>query len=188
MQKTFAPLFGAEDVAADGSAFDDLWADGARIPLGGLEIQVIATPGHTPACVSYRIGDAVFVGDTLFMPDFGTARCDFPGGDARTLYASIQRILGLPDETRVFVGHDYPAGAGRAEPAWETTVLAQRNNKHLKDGTDEAAFVQMRTTRDSGLDAPALLVPALQVNIRGGRLPPADADGQVRLRLPVKMG
>jgi glyoxylase-like metal-dependent hydrolase (beta-lactamase superfamily II) len=184
VQKTFGPLFAAADVTLDGRAFDDLFEDEARFPLGSLEVRVLHTPGHTPACVTYVIGDAAFVGDTLFMPDFGTARCDFPGGSAETLWRSARRILGLPEDTRLFVGHDYPTGAGRPEPAWETTVAAQRANRHLKDG--EAAFIAMRTARDAELEAPALLLPALQVNIRAGHLPPPDADGRVFLRLPVK--
>lgn len=185
VQRGFAPLFDARDVTADGSVFDLLLADGDRIALGSLDIEVIHTPGHTPACVSYRIGDAVFVGDTLFMPDYGTARADFPGGDAATLYRSIHRLLDLPPETRIFVGHDY-ATPGRAAPAWETTVAAERaGNIHVRDGVDEAAYVAMRTARDATLPAPVLILPSLQVNIRAGALPPPDADGVERLRLPV---
>ncbi len=185
VQRGFAPLFDARDVTPDGSVFDLLLSDGDRIGLGALEIEVIHTPGHTPACVSYRIGDAVFVGDTLFMPDYGTARADFPGGDAATLYRSIRRLLDLPSETRVFVGHDY-ATPGRSTPAWETTVAAERAaNVHVRDGVDEAAYVAMRTARDATLAAPVLILPSLQVNIRAGALPPPDADGVERLRLPV---
>lgn len=186
VQKTFAPMFGALDVTADGSAFDDRFEDGETFKLGELEVRVMHTPGHTPACVTYLIGDAAFVGDTLFMPDYGTARCDFPGGDARTLYRSIRRILELPPETRIFVGHDYPSGAGRDAPAWETTVAAERaSNKHVGGGADEDGFVKMRTARDAALDPPGLLMPSLQVNIRGGALPPAEADGRIYLRTPL---
>jgi glyoxylase-like metal-dependent hydrolase (beta-lactamase superfamily II) len=185
VQQTFIPLFGAYDVEPDGSAFDELVEDGDRLPLGSLEIEAMATPGHTPACVSYRIGDAVFVGDTLFMPDLGTARCDFPGGDPAQLYGSLRRILALEPQTRVFVCHDYP-GAARPELRWQTSVAEQRaDNIHVADGVDEAAYVAMRTARDATLDAPALILPALQVNIRGGRLPPAGPDGRVHLNLPV---
>jgi glyoxylase-like metal-dependent hydrolase (beta-lactamase superfamily II) len=186
VQKTFAPLFDATDVAEGGADFDDLYADEARFAVGGLQVRVLHTPGHTPACVTYVVGDAAFVGDTLFMPDFGSARCDFPGGDATTLFRSIRRILDLAPATRIFVGHDYPAGAGRAAPAWETTVEAQRaSNRHVKEGTSEAAFVAMRTARDHELDTPALMLPALQVNIRAGRLPPGDGAGRVFLRIPL---
>jgi glyoxylase-like metal-dependent hydrolase (beta-lactamase superfamily II) len=186
VQRTFGPKFAAQDVAQGGADFDDLFTDEARFRLGGLEVRVLSTPGHTPACVTYVIGDSAFVGDTLFMPDFGSARCDFPGGDAVSLFRSVRRILELPPETRMFVGHDYPSGAGREAAQWQTTVGAQRaGNKHLKDGITEADFVAMRTQRDSGLDAPVLLLPALQVNIRAGRLPPATDEGQVFLRIPV---
>jgi glyoxylase-like metal-dependent hydrolase (beta-lactamase superfamily II) len=187
VQQTFAPVFGAKDVEVDGAAFDDLFRDEESFALGALAVRVMHTPGHTPACVTYVIGDAAFVGDTLFMPDFGTARCDFPGGSAERLYGSIRRILELPPETRVFVGHDYPSGAGRDAPAWETSVAAERGaNKHVRDGVEEAEFVTMRTTRDRELDPPALLYPALQVNIRGGRMPPPESDGRVYLRTPVQ--
>ena len=182
----FSPRFEAHDVAPDGSGFDELYADGAAFALGQFEVCVLATPGHTPACVTYLVGDAAFVGDTLFMPDFGTARCDFPGGCAETLYGSIRRILALPDETRIFVGHDYPSGAGRSAPVWTTTVAEQRaGNRHVRDGVDAQAFCAMRRERDAGLSAPALLMQALQVNIRAGRLPPPDEDGCVRLGVPV---
>jgi glyoxylase-like metal-dependent hydrolase (beta-lactamase superfamily II) len=185
VQRGFAPLFDARDVTPDGSVFDFLLSDGDRIGLGVFAIEVIHTPGHTPACVSYRIGDAVFVGDTLFMPDYGTARADFPGGDAATLYRSIRRLLDLSPETRIFVGHDY-ATPGRSTPTWETTVAAERAaNIHVHDGVDEAAYVAMRTARDATLPAPVLILPSLQVNIRAGALPPPDADGVERLRLPV---
>jgi len=186
VQKTFAPLFDAADVTPDGSAFDRLVADADTLPLGELTISVLHTPGHTPACVSYLIGDAVFVGDTLFMPDYGTARADFPGGDARTLYRSIQRILALPAETRVFVGHDYLPAEGRRSFAWETTVAAQREaNVHVRQGVDEQTFVALREARDATLGAPALILPSLQVNIRAGELPPPQVDGRRYLKTPL---
>ena len=186
VQKVFGQLFDAADVTADGAVFDHLFADGERFAIGGLEVEVIHTPGHTPACVSYHIGDAVFVGDTLFMPDYGTARADFPGGDAATLYRSIQRILALPDETRLFVGHDYLPETGRTDFAWETTVGEQRRaNIHVGGGVAEDAFVARRTARDAVLGKPKLILPSLQVNIRAGDLPPAEASGKRFLKLPV---
>jgi glyoxylase-like metal-dependent hydrolase (beta-lactamase superfamily II) len=185
VQSTFAPLFGADDVRSDGRVFDHLYGDGDVFALGDLSAQVIHTPGHTPACISYRIGDAVFTGDTLFMPDYGTARTDFPGGDARTLYRSIQRLLALPDDTRVFVGHDY-LPQGRTDYRFETTVAQQRaHNIHIGGGVSEDDFVAMRETRDATLGAPQLILPSLQVNIRAGDLPPPDAGGQRYLRLPL---
>lgn len=185
VQRIFAPKFLAEDVTSDYAAFDKLVRDGDTLKLGELTIKVLHTPGHTPACVTYLIGDAAFVGDTLFMPDYGTARADFPGGDAATLYRSIRKILALPPATRMFVGHDYKAPA-RDTFAWETTVAAQRaENIQVNDQVGEAAFVSARKTRDATLAAPRLLLPSLQVNIRGGRLPPADKDGVVRLRIPI---
>lgn len=185
VQAEFIPLFGAYDVDPDGSAFDELLEDGQRLQLGSLELEVMASPGHTPACVAYRLGDALFVGDTMFLPELGTARCDFPGGDPATLYRSLRRLLSLPGETRIFVCHDYP-NAARPDPAWETTVAAQRaGNLHIRDGVTEADYVAMRAARDATLDAPALILPALQVNIRAGRLPPAGPDGRVHLNLPV---
>lgn len=169
----------------DGHVFDALFADGATFQLGALEIKVLHTPGHTPACVSYLVEDAVFVGDTIFMPDFGTARADFPGGDAATLYRSIQRILALPPETRIFVGHDY-LPPGRDRPAWETTVADERaRNIHVGGGATEETFVKMRRARDATLTAPWLILPSLQVNIRAGALPPAESDGRTYLKLPV---
>lgn len=185
IQKVFAPLFETDEVAPDGSQFDRLVRDGDRLPLGKLELQVLHTPGHTPACVTYLIGDAAFVGDTLFMPDYGTARTDFPGGSAEMLYCSIRRILALPGETRMFVGHDY-LPQGRSDYRWETTV-AQQNaaNVHVAEGVSEADFVAMRRARDAQLEAPLLILPALQVNIRAGALPPPTAAGHVYLRLPV---
>ena len=185
VQKVFAPLFAAEGVRPDGGDFDALFMDGETFKIGSLEARVIHTPGHTPACVTYVIGDAAFVGDTLFMPDYGTARADFPGGDAAMLYRSIQKILGLPSNTRIFTGHDY-LPAGRAEPAWEATVAQQRAaNIHVHDGVSEAEFVALRRARDATLAAPALILPSLQVNIRAGALPPAEEDGRIYLKLPV---
>ena len=168
----------------DGSQFDHLVEDGERLPLGRLALTAMHVPGHTPADMAYRVEDAVFVGDTLFMPDVGTARADFPGGDASTLYNSIHRILVLPLQTRIFVCHDYPP-QGR-EPAWETSVQAQRaHNLHVRDGIDEAAFVQMRTARDETLAMPTLILPSVQVNIRAGKLPPAADDGRTYVQLPI---
>jgi glyoxylase-like metal-dependent hydrolase (beta-lactamase superfamily II) len=185
VQKAFAPLFNAADVQTDGQVFDRLFDDGARFSLGELTIEVLHTPGHTPACVTYLIEDAAFVGDTLFMPDYGTARADFPGGDATTLYHSIRRILDLPASTRIFVGHDY-LPVGRSEFAWESTVAEQRaENIHIHDGIDEARFVAMRQSRDRTLAPPLLILPSLQVNIRAGSLPPPESDGQIYLKLPV---
>jgi glyoxylase-like metal-dependent hydrolase (beta-lactamase superfamily II) len=185
VQNIFRPIFGAEDVKADGGDFDRLFGDGDRLQVGSLDIEVMHTPGHTPACVSYRIGDAIFVGDTMFMPDYGTARTDFPGGSARQLYRSIQRLLSLPPETRLFMCHDYKA-PGRDRFAWETTVAEQRSaNKHIHDGVSEDAFVAMREERDRGLCTPRLLIPSIQVNMRAGRFPPAEASGVRYLRIPV---
>jgi glyoxylase-like metal-dependent hydrolase (beta-lactamase superfamily II) len=187
VQKIFRPIFNATDLNPDGSDFDTLFADGERIPLGGLEIEVLFTPGHTPADVSYRVGDTVFVGDTLFMPDYGTARADFPGGDARQLYRSIRRLLGLPPQTRLYMCHDYKA-PGRDRYAWESTVEEQRrNNVQIKDGVGEDDFVAMRRARDAGLAAPALLGPSIQVNIRAGRFPPAEDNGVRYIKVPVKI-
>lgn len=183
VQAIFRPRFGLADPHRP--VFDRQFADGDRFALGSLTVEVIATPGHTPACVSYRIEDAVFVGDTLFMPDYGTARADFPGGDAATLYRSIRRLLALPPETRLYLCHDYKA-PGRDHYAWETTVAEQRAaNVHVHDGVDEAGFVAMRTARDATLAAPRLLLPSLQVNIEGGRLPRPAPDGGRRLALPL---
>ena len=186
VQETFGALFhlGA-DFATDGSQFDHLFADEERFAVGGLDAYVIETPGHTPACVTYVIGDCAFVGDTLFMPDFGSARCDFPGGDARQLYRSIRRVLSLSPETRLFVGHDYKA-PGRDEFAWETTVAAQcADNKHVRDGVDEESFVRTRSERDATLGMPRLLLPSVQVNIRAGALPPPEQNGVRYLKLPL---
>ena len=186
VQKIFRPLFQADDLRTDGSDFDRLFADGERFAIGALEVEVLHVPGHTPADVAYRIGDALFVGDTLFMPDYGTARTDFPGGDARQLYRSIRRLLALPGATRLFLCHDYKA-PGRGEYAWETTVAAQRaRSVHVHDGVSEDEFVAMREARDADLAVPRLLLPAVQVNIRAGRLPPAEDNGVSYLRIPVK--
>lgn len=186
VQRIFRPIFNATDLVADGGDFDQLFADGDTFTIGGLTVEVLYTPGHTPADVSYKIGDAVFVGDTLFMPDYGTARADFPGGDARKLYRSIQRLLALPPETRLFMCHDYKA-PGRDRYAWETTVGAERaGNVHVKDGMGEEAFVAMRTARDATLGSPRLLLPSIQVNIRAGRFPPAESNGVHYLMVPVK--
>lgn len=186
VQRTFAPVFGLDDVSGDGREFDRLFRDGETIAIGGLQVEVMHTPGHTPACVSYRIGEAVFVGDTLFMPDYGTARADFPGGDARTLYRSIHRLLALPDATRLYLCHDYKA-PGRDHFAWETTVGEEKTrNIHVGGGVDETSFVAMREARDATLAAPVLLLPSLQVNIRAGRLPDPDRDGRRFLKIPLK--
>jgi glyoxylase-like metal-dependent hydrolase (beta-lactamase superfamily II) len=185
VQKIFRPIFDAGDLSTDGSDFDHLFAHGERFPIGALEVEVLETPGHTPADVSYRIGDAVFVGDTLFMPDYGTARADFPGGDAHKLYASIRRLLALPPETRLFMCHDYKA-PGRDHFAWETTVAEQRaHNVHVHEGVSEQDFVNLRTKRDATLAAPVLLLPSIQTNIRAGRFPPAHANGVRYLMIPV---
>ena len=185
VQRTFAAIYNTgPEFAADGSQFDHLFADGEVFRVGSIEARALHTPGHTPACASYLIGDAVFVGDAIFMPDYGTARCDFPGGDAKRLYASIHRLLALPAETRIFVGHDYGPD-GRAF-AWETTVAAQRaHNKHVHDGISEAAFAALRQERDRQLSLPDLILPAIQVNMRAGALPPAEANGRVYLKIPL---
>ena len=184
VQKIFRPMFMADDVKADGSDFDRLFSDGETVSLGELAVEVVHVPGHTPADLAYKIGDAVFVGDTLFMPDYGTARADFPGGDAATLYRSIRRLFELPPDTRVFVCHDY--GPGGRPVACETTIAAQRrDNIHVRDGVDLAAFVAMRTARDATLSLPALIHPALQVNLRAGHLPPPGPDGIRHLHIPL---
>lgn len=184
VQQVFKPLFNAGHMATDGTPFDRLFDDGELIALGALRIEVLHTPGHTPACVCYRVGDDVFVGDTLFMPDAGSARCDFPGGDARTLFRSVRRILALPPHTRLHLCHDYPP-AGR-EATWCTTVAAQREaNVHVHDGIDEAQFVELRTRRDRGLAMPALLLPSIQVNAHAGCLPPAEDNGVRYLKIPL---
>lgn len=186
VQDVFGKVFNAgTEFQRDGSQFDKLFAEGDTFQIGGLIAFVLDTPGHTPACLTYVIGDAAFVGDTLFMPDFGTARADFPGGSSETLYESIQKLLTLPDETRVFVGHDYKA-PGRDEFAWETTIGEQRAlNKHIGQGRSKEAFVEMRDARDAELAAPRLILPSLQVNMRAGQMPPSEDDGHVYLKVPL---
>ena len=186
VQRVFGALFNAgDDFARDGAPFDRLFADGERFRIGGLDAVTLHVPGHTPACMAYVVGDAVFPGDTLFMPDYGTARCDFPGGDAATLFRSIRRLQSLPDAVRMFLCHDYLA-PGRDVYAWETTVGAQRTgNVHVRDGVDEATFVAMRESRDATLAMPKLLLPAVQVNMRAGRLPEPEANGVRYLKIPV---
>lgn len=175
-----------DDLKTDGSDFDRLFEDGDRFLIGKLEVEVLHVPGHTPADVAYRIGDAAFVGDTLFMPDYGTARADFPGGDARTLYRSIRRLLALPEATRLFLCHDYKA-PGRDEYRWETTVGEERKHSvHVREGVSEDEFVAMREKRDAGLAVPKLLLPSIQVNIRAGNFQPAESNGVSYLRIPVK--
>ena len=187
VQTIFRPVFAFDDLKTDGSDFDQLFADGERFALGELEVEVMHTPGHTPADLTYRIGDAAFVGDTLFMPDYGTARADFPGGDAHRLYRSIRRLLSLPQETRLFLCHDYKT-AGRNDYRWETTVDEQRRtNVHVHDGVSEEEFVAMREARDATLAVPKLLLPSIQVNIRAGRFPRADENGVHFLRIPVRI-
>jgi glyoxylase-like metal-dependent hydrolase (beta-lactamase superfamily II) len=185
VQKTFGALFNAGPAfRTDGSQFDHLFAAGDTFMIGALSARVLATPGHTPDSVTYLVGDAAFVGDTMFMPDGGTARCDFPGGDPRQLYGSLRRILALPSATRIFVCHDYQPG-GRP-PAWQSSVAEQREgNIHVKDGVDEAAFVALRSARDAKLPPPALLLPAVQVNMRAGALPPPEANGVSYLKIPI---
>ena len=188
VQNVFAKIFntGAE-FATDGRQFDLLIRDGDALNLGDIPITAIHTPGHTPACMTYVIGDAAFVGDTLFMPDYGTARCDFPGGDARTLYQSIQKILALPEETRIFLCHDYKA-PDRDEFVWETNVGAQRaHNIHVHEGITEDEFVSMREARDASLDMPRLILPSVQVNMRAGHMPPPEDNGTSYLKIPINM-
>ena len=188
VQNIFRPVFNAMDVSGDGSEFDLLFKDGDIFEIGNLKGEVLATPGHTPACVSYKIGDAVFVGDTLFMPDYGTARADFPGGDARTLYRSIRKLMAMPRETRLFMCHDYLPKGGRNHYAWETTVGEElARNIQVHEGVSEDEFVTMRSARDATLAAPTLLLPSIQVNIRAGKLPPADSDGVHYLKIPVRL-
>lgn len=187
VQKIFRPMFAFDDMKADGSDFDRLFHDGERFTVGSLEVEVLHVPGHTPADVAYLIGDAAFVGDTLFMPDYGTARADFPGGDARQLFRSIRRVLSLPEDTRLFLCHDYKA-PGRDDYRWETTVGEQRRTSvHVNDVVTEDEFVAMREARDATLAVPKLLLPAIQVNIRAGHFPEAEANGVRFLRIPVKV-
>ncbi len=186
VQRIFRPIFDATDLKTDGSDFDHLFKDGERFKIGELDAEVIYTPGHTPADITYKIEDAAFVGDTLFMPDYGTARADFPGGDAHRLYRSIRKLVELPPETRLFMCHDYKA-PGRDTYAWETTVREEREkNVHVKQGVSEDAFVAMRNARDATLSAPRLLLPSIQVNIRAGKFPPAHTNGVSYLTIPVK--
>ena len=189
VQDVFGKIFNeGTDFRRDGSQFDQLFDDGDRFTVGSLEATVLHVPGHTPACLAYVIGDAVFPGDTLFMPDYGTARCDFPGGDARTLYRSIKRLLTLPDEARVFLCHDYKAPPGRTEFAWETTIGAERTgNVHVREGISEDEFVAMRTQRDATLAMPRLILPSVQVNMNGGRPPEPEANGTRYLKLPLNL-
>jgi glyoxylase-like metal-dependent hydrolase (beta-lactamase superfamily II) len=185
VQKVFKGIFNLEPgFKQDGSQFDHLFQEGEAIPLGALAGEVMFVPGHTPACAAYRFGDAVFVGDTLFMPDVGTARCDFPGGDAHVLYASIQKLLSLPPQTRLFMCHDYPPLD--RDVAFETTVAEQRaKNIHVHDGIDESQFVEMRTRRDSTLEMPTLILPSVQINIRAGEMPPKEDNGVAYLKIPL---
>ena len=186
VQSEFAGRFNLDDISCTGREFDKLVHDAETFALGNMKVSVMHTPGHTPACVSYRIGDSVFVGDTLFMPDYGTARCDFPGGDARTLYRSIRRLLDLPPRTRLFLCHDYKAPPERNEYAWETTVAEQKaKNVHVRDGISEDEFVAMREKRDTTLSAPRLLLPSIQVNIRAGKLPAPESNGTCYLKTPL---
>ena len=186
VQDTFGKVFNeGTEFQRDGSQFDKLFVDGDSFHIGQMRADVLHTPGHTPACLTYVIGDAAFVGDTLFMPDFGTARCDFPGGSSEQLYDSVQKILALPDETRIFVGHDYKA-PGRDDYAWETTVGEQKaKNVHVGGDAIKERFVEMRNARDATLAMPKLIIPSLQVNMRAGQMPPADKDGKVFLKVPV---
>ena len=186
VQKVFGEIFNeGQAFHTDGSQFDHLFKDGETYRLGSIEAKAIHTPGHTPACMSHVIGDAVFVGDTIFMPDFGTARCDFPGGDAGTLYDSIQKLFALPDETRIFLCHDYKA-PGRDDYVWETTIGEEKHsNKHVKQGTSREDFVKMRTERDATLSMPKLILPSVQINMRAGEMPPAEPNGKIYMKLPI---
>ena len=185
VQNVFKGIFHLEpEFATNGSQFDHLFEDGDTFAIGTLQAQALSVPGHTPACMAYQVGDAVFVGDTLFMPDVGTARCDFPGGNAHTLYQSVRKLLSLPPETRLFMCHDYPPEGREAQ--WECTVADQRaRNIHVHDGVSEAEFVAMRTKRDAGLAMPVLILPSVQVNIRAGELPPPEANGVSYLQIPL---
>jgi glyoxylase-like metal-dependent hydrolase (beta-lactamase superfamily II) len=187
VQEVFKGLFHLEpELRTDGSQFDRLLDEGDTLEVGALKAEVMAVPGHTPACVAYRFDDAVFVGDTLFMPDVGTARCDFPGGDAHTLYGSVRKLLSLPPETRLFMCHDYPPN--ERPVAFETTVAEQRaKNIHIHDGVTEEAFVALRTKRDATLEMPVLILPSVQVNIRAGEMPPKEANGVAYLKIPINV-
>jgi glyoxylase-like metal-dependent hydrolase (beta-lactamase superfamily II) len=186
VQEVFGKIFNAgTEFQRDGSQFDQLFQDGDRFKIGNLEATILHVPGHTPACLAYVIGDAVFPGDTLFMPDYGTARCDFPGGDARMLFRSIQRLMRLPDDARMFLCHDYKA-PGRDEFAWETTVGAERTgNIHVRDGVSEDVFAKMRNERDATLAVPKLILPSIQVNMRAGSMPPAEDNGVHYIKIPL---
>jgi glyoxylase-like metal-dependent hydrolase (beta-lactamase superfamily II) len=188
VQHTFARIYNAErGFARDGSQFDHLFEDGETFAIGGMEAEYLATPGHTPACGSYRVGDNIFVGDTLFMPDYGTARCDFPGGDARTMYRSIRRILSYQPQTVLWLCHDYGA-PGREGFAWRTTVGAERqDNPQVRDGIGEDEYVALREAKDATLGTPRLLIPSIQVNMRAGNLPPAEDNGTTYLKVPVNV-
>lgn len=187
VQTIFRPVFNLDDVADNGGDFDRLFRDGEKFSIGELEVEVMHTPGHTPACVSYRIGNNVFVGDTLFMPDYGTARTDFPGGSAQALYRSIRRLLALADDTRLYLCHDYKA-PGREYFAWQTTVAEERErNVHIHQGISEADFIALRRQRDATLATPALLLPSIQMNIRAGKLPRSEANGVRYLKIPMQL-
>jgi glyoxylase-like metal-dependent hydrolase (beta-lactamase superfamily II) len=188
VQNVFGKIFNAgTEFQRDGSQFDALFADGDEIVIGTLRGRAIATPGHTPACMTYIFGDAAFIGDTLFMPDYGTARCDFPGGDARVLYRSVQKLFALPEQTRLFLCHDY-LPPGRAQYRWETTVAEQKAlNIQIHEGVSEDEFAKIRNQRDATLRMPALIIPSVQVNMRAGHLPPPDDNGVTYLKLPLNV-
>lgn len=188
VQNIFGKAFNAgTEFVRDGSQFGRLFNDGDEVTIGHLTVRVLHTPGHTPACLTYVIGDAAFVGDTLFMPDYGTARCDFPGGDARTLYRSIQKVLALPPQTRIFLCHDYKAPERETYQHMTTVVQQRRENVHVHEGVSEDEFVRMRTERDATLDMPRLILPSVQVNMRAGHMPPAEDNGQVYLKVPINL-
>ena len=186
VQKVFGEIFNeGQEFHTDGSQFDHLFKDGETYKVGNIDGRAIHTPGHTPACMSHLIGDALFVGDTIFMPDFGTARCDFPGGDASTLYDSIQKLFALPGDTRVFLCHDYKA-PGRDEYVWETTIAEEKaHNKHVHTGISKEEFVKMRTERDATLAMPKLILPSVQINMRAGEMPPAEENGKRYMKIPI---
>lgn len=187
VQNVFKGIFNLEPAFhPDGSQFDHLFQPDETFAIGDLTAQALSVPGHTPACMAYQVGDAVFVGDTLFMPDVGTARCDFPGGNAHTLYTSVRKLLDLPAHTRLYMCHDYPPDA--REPAWESSVADQRaSNIHIRDGVTEEAFVAMRSKRDAGLAMPTLILPSVQINIRAGEMPPPEANGKTYLKIPLNV-